>query len=184
MLYVFFFQEHDDRTGPWEILILLFHRCCQGNRGLWILESEMKVKAVKERENGKPARQHKNLCSFRGLEAFLFFWWNCSFESTNKLIFKRRCMGPRRNRSSPKEKEWWNMNCGLCGWKKHITPEAVTSPTVQSHSAERASAYLYYLASSQYFAHLHNEVIPAELPKLLEGYGNLSNLALTGFVCK
>lgn len=53
----FFFQEQDARVEPWDNLTLLSYHRCQGNRGLLILLSEMKVKTGKERKNGEPARQ-------------------------------------------------------------------------------------------------------------------------------
>lgn len=83
---VFFFQEHDARMKHWDILILLSYHRCQGNRCLLILLSEMKVKTDRERKNKEPARQNKNLCSYRDLEMFLCFWWDCNFESKSKLI--------------------------------------------------------------------------------------------------
>lgn len=73
---VFFcFQEHDASMKHWDILILLSYLCCQGNRALLILLSEMKVKIGKERKNREPARQKKKfLCSCRDLEMFLCSW--------------------------------------------------------------------------------------------------------------
>lgn len=46
-----------------DILILLSYHCCQGNRGLLILLSEMKVKTGKERKNSEPAsKTEKKIC--------------------------------------------------------------------------------------------------------------------------